>query len=53
VKAYAATDIAVIAAAHVELPDNSIKDSEEVLALIKGDGGDIAEVDTVDRLDWM
>ena len=29
------------AAAYVELPNNSIEDSEEVLALIKGNGGNI------------
>jgi len=50
VKTHAATDVAVIAAAHVELPDNGIEDSEEVLALIEGNGGDIAAVDTVDKL---
>ena len=27
--------------------------SEEALALIEGNGDDIAEVDAVDELDWM
>ena len=41
------------AAAYVELPNNSIEDSEEVLALIEGNDGNIAEVNTVDKLNWM
>ena len=52
-KARAAADIVVIAAAQAELPNNSIEDSEEALALIKGNGDDITEVDAVDELDWM
>ena len=41
------------AAAYLELPNNSIEDSEEVLALIEGNDGNIAEVNTVDKLNWM
>ena len=52
-KARAAADVAAIAAAQAELPDNSMEDSEEALALIEGNGDDIAEVDAVDELDWM
>ena len=52
-KPYAATDVAAIAAAHVELPNNGIEDSEEVLALIKGNGGNITGANTVDKLDWI
>ena len=52
-KAHAAADVAAIAAAQAELPDGSIEDSEETLALIKDNGDDIAEVNTVDELDWM
>ena len=49
-KSYAAIDVTAITATHIELPNNSIEDSEEVLALIKGNGGDITEVNTVDKL---
>ena len=52
-KAYAAADVTVIAAAQAELPNNSIEDSKEALALIKGNGDDITKVNTVNELDWM
>ena len=52
-KARAAADVAAIAAAQAELPDNSMEGSKEALALIKGNGDDIAEVNAVDELDWM
>ena len=53
VKACAAVDIAVIAATQAELPDGSMEDSKETLALIKGNGDDITKVNIVDKLDWM
>jgi len=46
-------DVAAIAAAQAELPDNSMEDSKEVLALIKSNSDDISEVNVVDELDWM
>ena len=49
-KAHTAADITVIAAAQAELPDNSIEDSKEALALIKGNSDDIAKVNAVDKL---
>lgn len=52
VKARAAVDVAAIATAQAELPNNSI-DSKEVSALIEGNGDDIGEVDAVDELHWM
>ena len=52
-KARAAADVAAIAAAQAELPDNSIEDSKEVLALIESNGDDIAKVNAVDELNWM
>jgi len=52
-KARATADVAVIAAAQAELPNNSMEDSKETLALIKGNSDDIAKVDAVDKLDWM
>ena len=53
VKAYTAADIAAIAAVQAELPNNSIKGFEEALALIKSNGNNIAEVNTVNELNWM
>ena len=52
-KARAAIDVAAIAAAQVELPSNSIEDSEEALALIRSNGDDIAEVNALDKLYWI
>ena len=52
-KAYAATDITVISATQAELSNNSIEDSEEALALIKGNSNDITKVNAVDELDWI
>ena len=52
-KAYAAIDITIIAATQAELPNNSMEDIEEALALIKSNGDDIAEVNAVDELNWM
>jgi len=53
VKARTAIDVAAIATAQAELPNNSIEDSKEVLALIGGNGNDISEVNAVDKLDWI
>ena len=49
-KAHAAADIAAIAATQAELPDSNMEDSKETLALIKGNGDNIAEVDAVNEL---
>ena len=50
-KARAAIDVAAIAAAQAELPNNSTEDSKEALALIKSNGDNIAEVNVVDKFD--
>ena len=52
-RAYTAADIAIITTAQVELPNNSIEDFKEVLALIKSNGDDISKVNAVDKLDWI
>ena len=52
-KARTAADVAAIAAAQAELPNNSIEASKEALALIKGNGDDIAKVNAIDKLDWI
>jgi len=50
-KAYAAADVAANAATQVELPNNSMEDSKEGLALIEGNGDDISKANVVDKLD--
>ena len=52
-KACTTADVAAIAAAQAELPNNSIEGSKEALALIKGNGDNIAKVNVVDKLDWI
>ena len=52
-KSYAAIDVTAITATHIELPNNSIEGSKEALALIKGNGNNIAKVNAVDKLDWI
>ena len=52
-KAYAVADVAIITTAQAELPNNSIEDSKEALALIKGNSDNIAEVNAVDKLNWI
>ena len=52
-KACAAVDVAAIATTQAELPNNSIEDSKEVLALIEGNGDNISKVCAVDKLNWM
>ena len=52
-KAYTATDIATITTTQAELPNNSIEGFKEALALIKGNGDNIAKVNIVDKLDQI